>query len=110
MSWLRAGVTFVIVLLIVLLSAFQMQLRGYDKIGRINEYVLYYKNEAIEHVETEIFRDGEDTYYLPSNNEHLYLVKSGFQEFGLLEALDDGLITIQDLVELGVVYKGDMLE
>ena len=110
MSNIRAGITFVIVLLIVLLSVFQMQLRGYEKVGRINEWILYYKNETCATAEEEIYQDESYTYYLGCISSDQYLVKSGFQEVLLKEALEQELITIEDLVELEVVFQEENIE
>lgn len=101
MDNLRVIVTLLIVAAIALLSVFQMQMRGYDKVGRIEEWVLYVDEPEICPSENEkIFEDEIASYFTTCALSEDYIVKSGFEERGLIYALDEGLITIEDLNEL----------
>lgn len=82
MNTVRVVFTLVIVVAICVLAFFQMNLKGYEKVERINEWVLYYDtNEEVD----------EDLDY------PRYIVKSGFEEKSLDEAIDDGLFDESEL-------------
>lgn len=105
MNGLRIGVTFVIVLGIFLLSVFQMQLRGYEKIGRIEEWTIYYSGETECDSPVPFYIDNSyKYYYLCAENESL-IVKSGFEEHTIEYAFENDLITIGDLEETIDVTK-----
>ena len=98
MKGLRVGVTFFIVLIIFLLSMFQMQLRGYEKMGRVGEFTIYYKDEeACSDMEEVFFSDNEYDYYFPCLMSDRYIVKQGFEEQLLVEALENNDIEIEDI-------------
>lgn len=93
MSPLRALATLLLVLTILLLAIFQMQLRGYKKIARLNQYVLYEtKPDTCSDV---TFTVDSEVISIPCENA--YLVTSGFVEYRLEEALLEEIITISDL-------------
>jgi len=94
MNNLRIGATFVIVLVLFLLSAFQMQLRGYEKIARVEEWTIYYKTDDY------CFTDDENEYYFYCLESDRYLIKRGFEEYSLVFALENGYITISELSEI----------
>ena len=101
MDNLRIVATLVIVVVIALLSVFQMQIRGYEKLGRMEEWVLYVDEpDNCDTVLELIYSDAENNYYLPCEMSDSYIVKSGFEERGLIYALNEGLITIEELDEL----------
>jgi len=101
MKGLRLGVTFIIVLTIFLLSAFQMQLRGYEKIGRAEDWTVYYKNEAVCLTVEEVFFSDEDyDYYFYCAMSERYIIKRGFEEYSLVFALENDYIRISELEEL----------
>lgn len=101
MNNLRIFGTVIVVLGIAILSAFQMQLRGYEKIGRMERWVLYIDEPENCDDELElIYSDDSNNYYLPCNSSEAYIVKSGFEERDLIYALEEGLILITDLDEL----------
>ena len=82
MNKIRVIFTFIIVLAISILAIFQMDIRGFEKVERINEWVLYY---------------GED---LEVDDELLYphyIVKSGFEEMSLDDAIEDDLFDAEEL-------------
>ena len=98
MDNVRVVGTVFLVIIIAVLSLFQMQIRGYEKIGRMEEWVLYFdKDDNCTTIEELIFTDGTYNYYLPCNMSSSYIVKSGFEEKGLIRALEDNLISIEDL-------------
>lgn len=101
MKGLRVGATFIIVLVIFLLSVFQMQMRGYEKIGRAEEWTIYYKDEDSCATMIEVFYIDENYEYsfncLMSDR---YLIKSGFEEHSLVFALENGYIEISELEEI----------
>ncbi len=98
MNSLRIGVTFVIVLVIFLLSMVQMQLRGYTKIERIEEWTLYYEDIDECLTAEEIFYSDEDNdYYFNCIMSDRYLIKRGFEEYPLVYALENDYIEITDL-------------
>ncbi len=102
MNGLRLGVTFVVVLVLFLLSVFQMQLRGYEKIVRVEQWTIYYKVEDSCLDQKEIFfTDDENEYYFDCVESDRYLIKRGFEEYQLVFALENGYITIGEL--LGVI-------
>lgn len=101
MNNLRVIATLFIVAAIATLSVFQMQIRGYDKIGRMEEWVLYIDETGICPLDNEkIYEDENFVYTIPCPFSDSYIVKSGFEERGLIYALEEGLITIEQLDEL----------
>ena len=106
MKGLRVGVTFIIVLTIFLLSVFQMQFRGYDKIGRVEAWTIYYNGGDNCTVATEPFYSDDtfDYYYSCAGRESL-IIKSGFEEHVLAEAIDSGIIDIGNIEEQINVQK-----
>ena len=76
---IRVVFTLLIVSAIALVAIFQNDLKGYEKVDRINEWVLYYND-----IENETgYKD--------------YIVKSGFEEKRLDEAIIEGLFTETEL-------------
>ena len=104
MDNLRVFITLVIVIILALLSVFQMQIRGYEKVGRMEEWVLYLDDpgDCAQALEL-IYTDEVNNYYLPCLMSDSYIVKSGFEEKELIYALESGLITIEELDELIVI-------
>ena len=101
MDNLRVIATLVIVSVIAVLSIFQMQIRGYEKIGRMEEWVLYLDEpDNCDQVLELIYSDEDNHYYLPCTMSDSYMVKSGFEERGLIYALEEDLISIEELDEL----------
>jgi hypothetical protein len=101
MDNLRIFATVFIVAIITLISFFQMQLRGYEKIGRMEEWVLYIDQpDNCSTIEELIYSDEVYSYYLPCNSSSSYIVKSGFEEKDLIYALEENLISIEDLESL----------
>jgi len=98
MSILRIGITLIVIVVICLLSFFQMELRGYEKIERLNEWTLYVKeeDECIEMIEV-FYNENEIDYAFSCVKSHWYIVKSGFEEQSLAYALENNLIEIDDL-------------
>ena len=75
MDAVRIFATLFFVIVIALLSVFQMQIRGFEKVERINEWVLYYNSEQ-----------GEDVQVIDVPVEYYkYTVKQGFEEKNLAE-------------------------
>lgn len=109
MDNLRIVATLVIVAAIAILSVFQMQIRGYSKIGRIEEWVLYLDEpeicaEALELIHTDDLND----YYLPCIMSDSYILKSGFEEQSLIYGLTEGLVSIEEidkLIDIIIVKK-----
>jgi|LGVF01.2.fsa_nt_gb hypothetical protein len=104
MDNLRVFITLIIVIVLALLSVFQMQIRGFEKVGRMEEWVLYLDEpgncaQALEL----IYTDEVNNYYLPCLMSDSYIVKSGFEENELIYALEEGLITIEELDELIII-------
>jgi len=98
MNGLRISVTFIIVLVLFLLSMFQMPLRGYEKIARVEEWTIYHKTEDSCLTQEEIFySDSENDYYFYCLESDRYLIKRGFEEYQLVFALENGYITIEEL-------------
>lgn len=99
MGNLRIAATFIIVLIIALLSIFQMQLRGYEKIERLNQWVLYYQpQDTCPTLEEIFYQDETHLYTFSCVKSDRYMVKNGFEEHALKEALESGYISINDLV------------
>jgi len=96
MDTLRAIVTFIIVAIIVILAIFQMNIRGYEKVGRIGVYVVYRDSDII--CEDEIY---QDTVIVCANQ---YIVKEGFGEYSISELLAQGSIAFEDLDEADIQY------
>ena len=104
MDNLRVFITLIIVIVLALLSVFQMQLRGYEKVGRMEEWVLYQDEpETCAQALELIYSDEVNNYYLPCIMSDSYIVKSGFEELELIYALEEGLITIEELDELIII-------
>lgn len=101
MDNLRVFATIIIVLGIAILSIFQMQIRGYEKVGRMERWVLFVnEEETCDDVLELIYTDDINNYYLPCTSSETYIVKSGFEERELVYALNEGLISIEELDEL----------
>lgn len=101
MKGLRIGVTFIIVLTIFLLSVFQMQLRGYEKIGRVEEWTIYYEgNEDCLDMLEVFYSDDEYDYYFSCVKSDKYIIKRGFEEYSLVFALENGYIEISEIEEI----------
>ena len=100
MKGLRLGVTFIFVLVIFLLGVFQMQLRGYEKIGRIEEWTVYYNEDHCDEDVVLVYNNSEGSYEFDCVNSETYIVKRGFEEYSLLEALNSEYIEINDLENL----------
>ncbi len=99
MRGLRIGVTFVIVLVLFLLSVFQMQLRGYEKLVRVKEWTIYYKSEegCIEQKDIFYSDDEYDYYFNCVLSDKYYIIKRGFEEYSLVYALENGYIEITEI-------------
>jgi hypothetical protein len=94
MNNLRVIVTFFLLVVVVVLAIFQMQIRGYREVGRINEYVLYNNNEELCIDQTIVI--DESSYVIECASQ--YLLKSGFEEYTVVEALlEEDIVTIEDL-------------
>ena len=101
MKGLRLGVTFFIVLVLFLLSVFQMQLRGYEKISRLEEWTVYYAEEdACLTIEELFYSDDTYNYYFSCAMSSRYIVKRGFEEYSLVFALENDYIEISELEEV----------
>jgi poly-beta-hydroxyalkanoate depolymerase len=70
-----------------------MDIRGYDKVERINAYVLYYNDSYVN----------EDEEVYPG-----FLVKSGFEEMTLDQAIKDELFTSEELVEVLLLVEEEL--
>lgn len=93
MNLVRAFVTFLIVLMVVLLAIFQMRIRGYEEVDRLNEYVLYYNEEQI--CQDALYSSGDIEYRIECESQ--YIVKSGFAEYTVVEALQEEMIQLDDI-------------
>jgi len=93
MNTVRAFVTFIIVLMIVLLAIFQMKIRGFSEVQRLNEYVLYQNTEIS--CEDELYYVEDTEYRVVCQTQ--FLLKSGFSEYTVTEALDEGIIEFSDI-------------
>lgn len=93
MSNLRAAATFLVLLTVIVLAIFQMQLRGYEKIARLNQFVLY-ETDVETCIDVTVVIESEETII---RCENAYVVTSGFQEYTILDALEEDLITISDI-------------
>ncbi|GEM_PF-2663998 len=90
---LRVAVTFLGLSAVLALAVFQMDLRGYETRVRINQYVLY-QNEELACVDA-VFTDHDGDYRIACSSQ--YLLKSGFVEYDLPSALEEAVVTIDDL-------------
>lgn len=90
---LRLAVTFLGVAAILVLAILQMDLRGYDDIVRINQYVLYQNDDEI--CVDDNFHENDTDYTIACASQ--YLLKSGFVEYDVVTALAEGVVTIDDL-------------
>jgi len=98
MKGLRLGATFVLVLVLFLLSVFQMQLRGYEKLARIEEWTIYYHEEdACLTAEEVFYSDQEYDYSFNCVMSERYLVKRGFEEYSLVFALENDYLDISEI-------------
>lgn len=109
MDNLKVFAILIIVTIIALLSVFQMQIKGYEKVGRIEQWVLYIDktDECVLDKEL-IYSDEINDYYLSCKASSSYIFKSGFEEIDLIKALEDDLITIEDLdilIDISIVKK-----
>ena len=93
MSNVRALLTFAVALVIVLLAIFQMRLRGYEEVDRIAAYVLY--QTEVDSCNDQLYTKDDVEYRVVCENA--YLLKSGLSEYDLITALEDGIVTLEDL-------------
>ena len=100
MKGLRLGVTFFFVLVIFLLGVFQMQIRGYEKIGRTPEWTIYYNEDHCDEDVSLIYEDSDGSYEFECVNDKTYIVKRGFEEYSLFEALSSEHIELSDIEDL----------
>ncbi|MBN2604640.1 MAG: hypothetical protein JXR62_02305 [Bacilli bacterium] len=108
MGNLRVIATLIVVTIIALLSIFQMQIRGYEKIARLNEWVLYVNPQAAceEGIQIEISENNSEFLFTCMNQDEqiiksdTYIVKSGFEEHTLEDSLKAGYITFDDLAHV----------
>ena len=106
MNGLRIGITFVIVLAIFILSVFQMQLRGYDKIGRIEEWTIYYNGEEICDPQIgPFYTDDTFDYFYQCSNENSLLVKNGFEEQTIEYVIGNDILTIEEFEDVIEITK-----
>ena len=68
----------IVAIISIALIFFTMNLKGYQKIGRVNEYVLYYDETLVSDIEY----SG-------------YILKQGFYEVTLIEALEKDELSIE---------------
>lgn len=92
---LRAVSIFIIIVLIVGLLIISFNLKGYDKIERINAYVLYRK-EVEECIDMDY-----DNYVIICENS--YLIKNGLEEHTLIEGLSLELVSFEDVQDYLVI-------
>ena len=70
-----------------------MRLRGYEEVERINAFVLY--ESDVDSCRDQLYAEDDVEYRLVCENR--YLLKSGLSEYDLIEALEDGIVTLDDL-------------
>lgn len=90
MSGLRTVVALIIVVIIVLVGIFYNDIRGYEKIERVNEWVLYYCEDC----------DGSETEY------DGYILINGFTEMSVDEAIETGFFS-NEIEEEIIVLIGE---
>jgi len=87
----------IITTLSILGCVFHMQLRGFTKVGQVDDWGLYEKqNGSCATLLESVYNDGTTTYYLPCISSQYYLVKKGLKEYYIIDALDEEIITIDD--------------
>jgi hypothetical protein len=87
----RAVATFFVIILVCGLLLYAFKAEGYSKIERINQYVLYEK-EVVDCVDAY-----SNEYTIICENR--YLLRSGLNQSGLLEGIESGLVTFEDVKE-----------
>ena len=103
MDNLRVIATLLIVATIAILSVFQMQIRGYVKVGRMEDWVLYIDDNKDTNCSLEdelIYEDDTFEYYVSCIFSESYIVKNGFEERDIIYVLEKEFITIEELDEL----------
>lgn len=86
-----------LLVVVVLGLAFQMQIRGYVKLGKVDDVVIYHKKEqSCATLMEEIYDDGMTQYYLPCLSSQFYIIKDGNEEYNIKDALANGIITIDE--------------
>ena len=100
MKGLRLWIMFIIVIIIIFMSIFHMQLKGYEKIGRVEEWSIYYNEDFCDLNEELIYDDGEEEYQFECGNSEAYIIKRGFEEHSLLDALNEGYIELSDIEDI----------
>lgn len=101
MNMVRAGITFLIVLSIVLLAIFQMKIRGYEEVVRINEYVLY-RNVDIVCTDSLYTIDAVE-YRIECSSQ--FVLKTGLSEYTINEALEMEYITIDNVRDYIIISE-----
>lgn len=93
MSNLRFIITFFLLVIVIVLAIFQMRIRGYQEVGRINEYVLYHNTDEACINSTIVIE--ETTFIIECASQ--YILKSGFTEYTIIDALEEEVVEIDDL-------------
>lgn len=93
MNNLRFIITFFLLVIVIILAIFQMRIRGYSEVGRINEYVLYHNVEEACIDATIVIE--ETTYIIECESQ--YILKSGFAEYTIVDALEEEIVELDDL-------------
>jgi hypothetical protein len=84
---------FIVSIISVVLILFSLNYKGYDKVGRVNEYVVYYQEEA----------DQDQSLY------DGYILRLGFYEVAVEEAIENQEIS-QEYIEMLIVLINDYEE
>ena len=100
MKGLRLWIMFIIVIIIIFMSIFHMQLKGYEKIGRVEEWSIYYNEDFCIEDDVLVYDSTEGSYEFECVNSKTYIVKSGFEEHSLLDALNEGYIELSDIEDI----------
>jgi hypothetical protein len=90
MNGLRAGVTLILVGVFVLVGLFYNELRGYDEVARINEWVLYYCSDC---------REDDGSMY------DGFILLNGFTEMTVEEAFETNFFDedIEEKIQLEII-------
>lgn len=89
MDTLRAAIIFVVIILVCGLLLLSFNQRGYKKIERINQYVLYEK-EVDECIDQEF-----ENHILICENK--YILRSGLAESVLINGLEEGIVSFDEV-------------
>jgi len=102
---MRILINLTLLFALVFAGVFRMQITGYEMLGGSDGWKIYRKTSDVCATALDfVWSDGVTDYYLPCISEDDYVVMKWFDSYGLSEALDAGIISIETVMEYTPVF------